>query len=245
MWLCGCCAQTGVDVPSPRKALLAIPTATLHSMATWAVQPGMSKKKTFAEILGSLPCEDTKSRDVFIRWLEGVGQGVNYSGGKLWYDLNSKWNEGGCDGVAAADLGSEDSSRACASTSLPSICPQACGCDKSQTWNSNHAGEMHFCPYSCKRNNQPPCITNYVPITTMQPGSRGPMVGFPCQFPYLYKGLTYNKCTWLDWTGPWCPVALLDGVSYRWGDCPNNTEACVCPNGIDRCTENGEPLPSS
>ena len=43
--------------------------------------------------------------------------------------------------------------------------------------------------------------------------------GTPCCFPFTYRGVTYDKCTYADHKQPWCGVTELYESNFVWGNC--------------------------
>ena len=63
----------------------------------------------------------------------------------------------------------------------------------------------------------------------------GPEPGRPCVFPFMYKGVTYNECTSVEWDQPWCAVVVDNNqihIKGKWGNCKKtcNTGREVCPS---------------
>ena len=55
----------------------------------------------------------------------------------------------------------------------------------------------------------------------------GPVPFAKCEFPFKYKGVTYNTCTLQDYESPWCSTKTTAQNVYiggNWGNCTN-----VCP----------------
>ena len=58
---------------------------------------------------------------------------------------------------------------------------------------------------------KPPCLTD-----------DGPVIGEPCQFPFIYEGREHSHCTKQEWDKLWCSTAtdaeghFIDG---KWGEC--------------------------
>ena len=50
----------------------------------------------------------------------------------------------------------------------------------------------------------------------------GPEPRRPCVFPFIYNGVKYNECTFVDWHQPWCSVEVNDNQNHidgKWGNC--------------------------
>ena len=66
---------------------------------------------------------------------------------------------------------------------------------------------------------------------------RGPTPNVPCVFPFIFRGIVYNNCSWAgDSTGgAWCSTLVSDSghhVSGRhWGNCGPNCPIPEKPKG--------------
>jgi len=214
----------------PSRCGCASPTTGTTSSAVAKNPQGCSdwvmRKKRFRDDLGNLPCSDTLESDVFLLWLQGTGDARSASGGLLADEAPASFERGGCNAVAHIDVG--EGRTLCMESSLPAICPASCGCDENATWSSAHAWRVDYCPRACGRRQPTSCLTvsrKHIVDT----GVYGPFAGFPCIFPFDYKGKTYNHCTTgktdnnctsFDCIVPWCAVTLKKGRVFQWGTCP-------------------------
>lgn len=215
-----CPRHCGCD--SPTRGTVSSPFAKDANFGFMGCAAWNTKRKAFVQRLGELSCVDTNASDVFIDWLQGIGDAAGSSKGLLADDLRAAFGRGGCPAVTAVDTGAGVGTKRnlCSESSLPAICPVSCGCNPSSAWSHLHAIRHDFCPYRCGIRNRT-CLT--VPVNHSVPtGSYGPLVGFACALPFKYEGKTYNSCTSTDWSGPWCAVTLSpsEKSSLHWGDCP-------------------------
>ena len=47
-----------------------------------------------------------------------------------------------------------------------------------------------------------------------------------CVFPFVYKGIEYDRCTGFEWTALWCSTETTGNGEYidgEWGNCDLNT----------------------
>jgi len=72
--------------------------------------------------------------------------------------------------------------------------------------------------------------------------------GERCQFPFIFKGQTYSKCTYADSPTPWCATLVdqnYNAITNRWGDCSIADQDSSCevriPPGQSSCTTIGGP----
>jgi len=85
-------------------------------------------------------------------------------------------------------------------------------------------------------------ISNRIPtLCTTLDGDR-------CIFPFVYKNLTYTKCTYTDSPTSWCAIAVDRGtdevITNRWGDCLVSSPRSSCPEealNVPSCTTVGGP----
>merc|ERR1711865_916764 len=47
----------------------------------------------------------------------------------------------------------------------------------------------------------------------------GTDAGMPCKFPFVYQDVSYNECTAVGHSQPWCYIQAQEGEPQRWGSC--------------------------
>lgn len=173
-----------------------------------------------------LHCRDITAPHVFASWALGLGA--------LEKDAVDSFDRGGCSDVVKLKPpeGFVDASFMCSSTSLPSICPESCGCNSSVAWAPPHTNKnMFFCPRLCNRT-QRLCFTSVRSDYTANGSlATGPYVGYACVFPFNYKWKAYTACTFADWPVPWCAVATKGDTIIKWGDCPRDQHCTANTRG--------------
>jgi len=195
--------------------------------------PANQKKKKFQDALSELPCDDTTDNGTMEIWASGLGNAREVIDGTqvlLRDKVLTSFASGGCRGIADLDWGNLGKSstgghvKICRETSLPAVCPVACGCNSSTPFHNNQVRVYTFCPQRCTSTQM--CFTERR-IYNQSGSAYGPNVGYACVFPFLYKGTSYTSCTSVDWPVPWCAVTLQDGYMRQWGDCPaTSSTAC-------------------
>jgi len=67
-----------------------------------------------------------------------------------------------------------------------------------------------------------------------------------CQFPFIYKGVRYDKCSYADSATPWCATELNtrgEVITNRWGDCASSSCQVEDKNGLSSdCITNQGPV---
>ena len=48
--------------------------------------------------------------------------------------------------------------------------------------------------------------------------------GYCCVFPFKYKGKTYDSCTFVDGSKPWCALTSDYDTDKKWGYCPKKSK---------------------
>lgn len=221
---CGCATPLEGTISNPFSR-----SASFGFMgcATWNL-----RRQPFVDALQTMPCVDSTDHNLFASWSKGAGDATaKESGSLISNDLVAAFENGGCPEVAQVDLGAGLGAKICEESSLPTICPESCGCNNSAPYTYAQAQRVHFCPYSCKKS-RPLCMTT-VGNHTAEPGAFGPLVGYACVFPFKYKSISYDTCTSEDWSGPWCAVTVNDGVVGHWGDCDNSAPCIRAPEALE------------